>query len=181
MGTVGVGQSEVHVESMVDLYLLLLPPGGGDELQGIKKGVVELADVLAVTKADGELLNAAKNARNEYANALTLLRPKSDFWVPKVVESSSVTAGGLESLLDTLEAFEKAARASGGLVRKREGQAVRWMWKMIEEELVDRVKKDPQVQAQLPALIESLRKGEMLAENATELVLRSFLGDNGFP
>lgn len=82
--TVGVGQSEVHVESMVDLYLLLLPPGGGDELQGIKKGVVELADILAVTKADGELLNSAKHARAEYANALTLLRPKTDFWVPKV-------------------------------------------------------------------------------------------------
>ena len=82
--TVGVGQSEVHVDSMVDLFLLLLPPGGGDELQGIKKGVVELADIIAITKADGELLNAAKNASKEYAGALTLLRPKSDFWQPKV-------------------------------------------------------------------------------------------------
>lgn len=80
----GVGQSEVHVDSMVDLFVLLLPPGGGDELQGIKKGVVELADIIAITKADGQLLNAAKHARNEYANALTLLRPKTDYWKPKV-------------------------------------------------------------------------------------------------
>ena len=82
--TVGVGQSEVHVDSMVDLFVLLLPPGGGDELQGIKKGVVELADIIAITKADGELLNAANHARSEYANALTLLRPKSNFWYPEV-------------------------------------------------------------------------------------------------
>ena len=79
-----MGQSEVHVDSMVDVFLLLLPPAGGDELQGIKKGVVELADIIAITKADGQLLNAANHARNEYKNALTLLRPKSDFWMPKV-------------------------------------------------------------------------------------------------
>lgn len=82
--TVGVGQSEVLVDQMVDLFLLLLPPAGGDELQGIKKGVVELADIIAITKADGELENTANHSKMDYANALTLLRPKTTYWTPKV-------------------------------------------------------------------------------------------------
>ena len=80
----GVGQSEVLVDQMVDLFLLLLPPAGGDELQGIKKGVVELADIIAITKADGELENTANHSKMDYANALTLLRPKTTYWTPKV-------------------------------------------------------------------------------------------------
>ena len=82
--TVGVGQSEVAVDQMVDLFLLLLSPAGGDELQGIKKGVVELADIIAVTKCDGELLNVANNTKREYSNALTLFHKKSPFWSPQV-------------------------------------------------------------------------------------------------
>jgi LAO/AO transport system kinase len=110
--TVGVGQSEVQVDSMVDLFLLLLPPAGGDELQGIKKGVVELADILAITKSDGELLNVAKQARGQYANALMLLRPKTTFWYPETVNCSAVAPNGLDKVLVALSAFEKAALVS---------------------------------------------------------------------
>jgi len=178
--TVGVGQSEVHVDSMVDLFLLLLPPGGGDELQGIKKGVVELADIIAITKADGELLNTANHACNEYKNALTLLRPKSQFWKPKTITCSTITPGGLDKLLAAIDEFEQSIRESGVFTSKRESQAVDWMWKLIEEDLVLRVKNNPNVRAKLPGIISELKAGNLLAEDATDQILHTFLGETSY-
>jgi len=105
--TVGVGQSEIEVESFVDFFLLLLPPGGGDELQGMKKGVVEVADGIVVTKADGDLKSAAMMARNEYARALTLLSPKHNSWIPPVMTCSNVSNDGIDDIISMIDEFVK--------------------------------------------------------------------------
>lgn len=176
--TVGVGQSEIEVEDMVDVFLLLLPPGGGDELQGIKKGVVEVADFVAITKADGDLLPAALRAKTEYRNALTLFRKKRKDWVPKVVTTSSRTGEGIAELWEAIEAFETQMRASGEFMRRREEQALTWMWRVVDEVLIDRVKNDPCVTRAMPGLVEQVKAGRMLPGAAGDEILKQFFGSH---
>jgi LAO/AO transport system kinase len=146
--TVGIGQSEVAVHSMVDCFTLLLQPGAGDELQGIKKGVLELADALVVTKADGELCGAAERSRGDYSHALALLRPVSPFWQPRVLSVSALSGDGIDAFSvsalsgDGIDAFwemvlahHRALEAEGELERKRRRQARDWMWSLVQEGL----------------------------------------------
>jgi len=133
--TVGIGQSEVAVASMVDFFLLLLLPGGGDELQGIKKGVVELADALVVNKADGDSRKAAERTRMDYANALELLRPTNEAWRPRALCASALESQGIEETWATILEHRKLLQASGELARRRRDQARAWLWKLVEEGL----------------------------------------------
>ena len=126
--TVGVGQSETAVAGMTDLFLLLLVPGGGDELQGIKRGIVELADLVLVNKADGDLAVAAERAVEAYRNALTLLRPRSAGWDVPVAGCSSVTGAGIAAAWDAMRRYRETLTASGELAARRAGQAGEWLW-----------------------------------------------------
>jgi len=130
--TVGVGQSETVVSEMVDCYLVLMLPGAGDELQGIKKGVLELADIIAVNKADGSTLNDAKHARAAYQRALSILQP-SGSWQPKAMTCSAVTNDGLDELWQEVRNHRRQLIDTGELVTLREQQRVSWMWSIVDQ------------------------------------------------
>jgi LAO/AO transport system kinase len=173
--TVGTGQSEVAVEGMVDCFLVLVGPGSGDELQGIKRGIIELADIVAVTKADGELKRAADATAGEYASALRLLRPKHVEWTPSVVRCSAVTGAGIGQLWDAVVALGDALAASGALTRRRAEQARAWLWGEIGAGLLERVRAEPAVAELTQRLEEEAVAGRIPPPVAAEQVLAAFL------
>ena len=138
--TVGVGQSETEIASMVDTFLALLLPGAGDELQGIKKGVLELADLIAVNKADGDNLTHARNSVNDYTMALRLTRPTSQNWKPKVTMVSGLTGEGLADLWETITNHRQTLTESGDWEKKRSEQRLSWMWSTIENHVVSGIR-----------------------------------------
>jgi len=172
--TVGVGQSETAVEAMVDMFLLLVSPGGGDELQGIKKGVMELADLIVVNKADGDLADAARKTQFEYQSALKLLHPKSFDWMPKVLACSAATGKGLDDVITTLDEYRKVMLETGELWRRREDQKRKWLWRLIADELVDRFKQDPNVQRELGNYEGEVARGTVPVGIAAERLLDLF-------
>jgi LAO/AO transport system kinase len=133
--TVGVGQSEITVHSMVDLFLLLLLPGAGDELQGIKRGIVEMADIVAVNKADGERLELAKKSKRAYVNALHLFPPKESAWTPKVELCSSTEKSGIEAIWSAIQSFEEHVQSNGWKEENRKRQAKFWFMETIKDSL----------------------------------------------
>jgi LAO/AO transport system kinase len=159
--TVGVGQSETTVASMVDFFLVLMLAGAGDELQGIKKGILELADAVAVNKADGDNIEKARKARRLYENALHLLNPTSPRWRPPVLTCSALATEGLREIWQKILSHRDLLEKSGELQQKRRGQALDWMWSMVEEELKYRFHSAPGVKEILPGIIRSVEKGAL--------------------
>jgi LAO/AO transport system kinase len=147
--TVGIGQSETAVADMTDFFLVLMLPGAGDELQGLKKGIVELADMIAVNKADGDNVQRAKVAAAEYRAALNILSPHSANWSPPVLTYSALTGNGIAELWARVLAHKDKMSASGELATRRREQQVKWMWTMLEERLTARLRSDPAVRAKL--------------------------------
>jgi len=147
--TVGVGQSETAVADMTDFFLVLMVAGAGDELQGIKKGIVELADMIAVNKADGDNIERARAAAAEYRGALNILTPRSATWAPPVVTYSALTGDGIAPLWAQIERHKKLMEASGERAEKRREQQVKWMWTMLEERLTARLRSDPAIRAKV--------------------------------
>ncbi len=173
--TVGAGQSEVSVEAMVDCFLVLIAPGGGDDLQGIKRGIIELADIVVVTKADGVLRAAADTTAADYASALRLLRPKTPEWTPTVVECSATEGTGIDDLWATVEAFGETLRGTDALTRRRAHQARDWMWTEIGAAVLDRVRTAPHL-AELSARLEAdAVAGRLPPTVAADRVLEAFL------
>jgi len=158
--TVGVGQSETTVASMVDFFLVLMLAGAGDELQGIKKGVLELADAIAINKTDGNNIANAKKAKMEYQKALSLLTPSSKSWSPPVLTCSAVTMDGIDQIWKTILEHRKKIEASGELTEKRSKQSLDWMWALVEEGLIDRFYKNPGVEKSLPKIVKSVEEGK---------------------
>ncbi len=158
--TVGVGQSEVVVAGMVDCALLLLLPGAGDELQGIKRGILELVDVIAVNKADGERTGAARKARRQYLSALKLIRPASPGWQPPVVTLSAREGTGLDDLWARIEEHRRLLRESGELEARRRRQRLQWLRSLVEEEVLRSFRGDPRVAELLPELERQVVAGE---------------------
>ena len=136
--TVGVGQSETTVASMVDFFLVLMLAGAGDELQGIKKGVLELADAIAINKADGNNIENAAKAKIEYEKALNLLTPPSKIWSPPVLTCSALTMDGIDDIWQTILDYKEKLETSGELMAKRKRQALDWLWALVEEGLRER-------------------------------------------
>ncbi len=155
--TVGVGQSETLVSEMVDFYLVLLLAGAGDELQGIKRGILELADMLAINKADGDNEERAERARRAYARAIRLVRPPRGPWKVPVVTCSALTGAGIEALWERVEAHRQIFGESGELDRRRREQLVRWMWAMVEEGLLAGLRNRPAVRDRVAALEAEVR------------------------
>ena len=147
--TVGVGQSETEVADMVDMFMLLLLPASGDELQGIKKGIVELADLLVVNKADGDLIPQAKRVQGDYSGALRMLHASSANWQPVVKTCSALNNLGIAEIWQAAQEFEKIMLNSGELQKKRAHQAVAWMWKEIKETLISRFMNNPSIAAKI--------------------------------
>lgn len=176
--TVGVGQSETAVADMVDAFVLLLLPGGGDELQGIKKGIVELADFIVVNKADGDLAATADRTRADYANALHLLRPASELWQPPVLACSALHRRGLAEIWERIGAYRKTMSESGRLTERRAGQAKSWMWSEIGETLLDRLRAHPGVRAHLREIEAQVARGTLTPGRAAARLLGAFLGQD---
>lgn len=174
--TVGVGQSETTVASMVDFFLVLMLAGAGDELQGIKKGILELADGIAITKADGDNVAKAHKAARTYDNALHFLRPASPVWIPPVLTCSAVDGTGIREIWQTVLSHRKKLSDSGELAQKRQQQALDWMWSLIEEGLKYRFNQNPEVKKHLPKLIRGVEKGTTAPTIAAEELL--FFLDN---
>ena len=176
--TVGVGQSETAVAEMVDLFALLLLPGGGDELQGIKKGIVELAELVIVNKADGDMRSAARRAAAEYRSALRMLRPLTENWKVPVLEVSALEKQGLEGVWKAILKHREVL-GEAGLAARRAEQAKAWMWSEIEEELRAAFIADPQVAERLPPAEKGVAAGELTPAAAAQDLLRHFLGRSG--
>jgi LAO/AO transport system kinase len=159
--TVGVGQSETVVAEMVDCFVLLAAPGGGDELQGIKRGIMELADVIVVNKADGDLLPAARRATADHRHAAHLMRPKHPGWTVPVLAASALQGTGVDEAWAEIERFEDHLRAGGGLERLRAEQAVAWMWAEVRERLLDALRHDARVAKRLADVEGEVRAGRL--------------------
>ncbi|MFI7275284.1 methylmalonyl Co-A mutase-associated GTPase MeaB [Streptomyces sp. MS19] len=180
--TVGVGQSETAVAGMVDSFLLLTLARTGDQLQGIKKGVLELADVIAVNKADGPHERDARRAARELAGALRMMGPADDgAWTPPVLTCSAREGGGLAEVWERVEAHRAALDAAGGLAAKRRDQQVEWTWAMVTEHLLTSLRRDPEVRRLAPLLEQQVRDGALTATLAAERLIAAFRpeGDAG--
>ncbi|XP_060782521.1 methylmalonic aciduria type A protein, mitochondrial [Neoarius graeffei] len=172
--TVGVGQSEFAVADMVDLFVLLIPPAGGDELQGIKRGIIEKADLVVVTKADGDLVVPARKIQAEYTSALKLLRKKSKTWTPKVVRVSSQTGQGVHELWDIMLQYRDTMLSSGELQTRRREQQKVWLWSLIQENAMRHFQEHPEVRAALPEMERRVAQGDVSPGLAADLLLRAF-------
>jgi LAO/AO transport system kinase len=176
--TVGVGQSETVVAEMTDTFLLLALARTGDQLQGIKKGVLELADIVAVNKADGPHEQEAARAARELAGALRLLGRPAGGWVTPVVTCSAHTGAGLDEVWSLVLQHEKTLRASGELERRRRDQGVTWMWDLVRDTLMDRLRHSPELRAMAPELEADVREGRLTAVLAAERLVAEFLPDD---
>jgi LAO/AO transport system kinase len=172
--TVGVGQSETVVAGMVDLFLALMLPGAGDELQGIKKGLLEIADLIAVNKADGDNALRAQQAVAHYRAALRIIEPENPSWRPTVWTISGLTGAGLPELWGEIERHRTLLTASGELAAKRARQQVAWLWSMLDARLLGALRAHPRVRAILPGLELSVQNGELPATIAVEQIMAAF-------
>jgi len=159
--TVGVGQSEIAVHGMVDFFLLLMLSGAGDELQGIKRGIMEMADTIAITKADGENILNSKKAKQRYKNALHLFPANANQWIPEVVNCSSLENTGIKNVWEIIQKFERHTKLKGFFNQNRNNQAKYWMYEKINDELKRRFYENEDIAKQLPELENRIIKGEI--------------------
>jgi LAO/AO transport system kinase len=169
--TVGVGQSETAVADMVDFFLVLLLAGGGDELQGIKKGIIEIADMIAINKADGDNVERARRAAADYQSALNMLTPHSAAWQPPVLTISGRDNLGLDVLWSKVLEHRAHMTASGELAARRQHQAVEWMRSMLADRMMAALRANPAVSAALPRLEDDVRAGRLLPTRAVDQLL----------
>ncbi|MGB1137962.1 MAG: methylmalonyl Co-A mutase-associated GTPase MeaB [Luminiphilus sp.] len=168
--TVGVGQSEHQVAGMVDFFLLLMLPGGGDELQGIKKGILELADAIVVNKADGSSESLARTTQQHYRSAMSLLR-HDDFWEPKVMTCSALQRQGIEEIWKMISEYADASRADGAFAEVRAEQNLSWMRQLVDELLRDQLAKHPRVREALPTVEADVRSAAQTPLAAAQAIL----------
>lgn len=173
--TVGVGQSEIAAHSMTDVFLLLLLPGAGDELQGIKRGIVEMADILAVNKADGDRVKLANQARAHYLNATHLLPPKPSGWTPKILACSAEQGAGIAEIWQTIVEFRDFTVANGFFQENRRRQAGYWLQEALQQGLQAAFFSNPAVREKLAAVEPEVLAGRMSPFAAAEGVLGVFL------
>ena len=166
--TVGVGQSETAVADLTDFFLVLMLPGAGDELQGLKKGIIERADMIAVNKADGDGAARASAAAAEYRAALHILTPASPSWTPPVITVSGLTGLGLDDLWAKVLDHRARLEGSGELRAKRRAQDQTWMWALVHERLQERLASDPAVRERVPEIERAVAEGVLLPDAAAD-------------
>jgi LAO/AO transport system kinase len=168
--TVGIGQSETAVSDMTDFFLALMLPGAGDELQGIKKGLVEIADMIAINKADGDNMKRANTAAAEYRSALHILKPRSEHWQPPVVTYSALTGAGIAELWQKVLDHRRAMTACGDFAARRREQQVKWMWSMLEQRIMARLRSDASVRGKVRKIEADVADGRIAPSLAAEQV-----------
>jgi LAO/AO transport system kinase len=173
--TVGVGQSETAVADMVDMFIVLLLPGGGDDLQGIKRGVIELADLIVVNKADGDMLATAKRSAADYQHALRLLRSPTAGWTPEVATCSAIAGNGVAEVWDIVDRFRQAV-GEKGIARRRAEQARAWMWNEVSETLLSELRRHPEIKRQMGVLEREVETGHITPAAAARRMLEIFHG-----
>lgn len=173
--TVGIGQSEITVADMVDFFLVLMLPGAGDDLQGLKKGVLEIADMITVNKADGDNRMAAERAAAEYRNALHILSPQSPNWSPPVLTHSGLQDEGVDALWEQVLLFKARMTASGEWQKRREEQRIGWMWSMFDTSLKNLLVDRAQLQTLARELEATVRTGALQPGSAAEQLLEALL------
>jgi len=172
--TVGVGQSETSVAEMVDFFLVLMLANAGDELQGIKRGIMELADLIAINKAESENAVLVRNARREYMAALRLMRGTHPQWKPSVLAVSGLHNRGLDELWGKVVEHRQLLEQSGQLARRRSEQTRRWMWSMVEQRLLRALREHPDVLQRAPDIERSVLEGQLTATLGAEAILKAF-------
>ena len=172
--TVGVGQSETAVRSMADFFLLLMLAGAGDELQGMKRGIIEMIDGMAINKADGDNLRQAERARVEYAGALHLFPTSADGWSPRVLTCSSLHGQGIAAIWEMVLEHRRQLEANGHFARRRSRQALQWMHELIGLGLEDAFRQDHSVAARLPSLQSAVDRGQITPFAASRELLSLF-------
>ena len=173
--TVSVGQSETAVADMVDMFIVLLLPAGGDDLQGIKRGVIELADLIVVNKADGDLKTTAQRSASDYQHALRMLRSPTAGWTPEVTTCSALAGDGVAEIWQTIERFRTAV-GEKGVARRRAEQARAWMWNEVGETLLAELRRHPDVKKLVPGLEREVEGGRTTPAAAARLMLEAFHG-----
>jgi LAO/AO transport system kinase len=173
--TVGVGQSETLVAQLTDTFLLLALARTGDQLQGIKKGVLELADIVAVNKADGPHEQEARRAARELAGALRLLGQPQDGWATPVVTCSAATGAGVTEVWTLVQNHQRMLRDSGELDRRRRDQRVSWMWSLVKDQLMERLRDSPELRTLAPDLEAGVRAGTLTPGLAAQQIVAAFL------
>ena len=168
--TVGIGQSETAVCDMTDFFLALMLPGAGDELQGIKKGLVELADLIAINKADGDNITRANLAAAEYRGALRILSPRSEHWHPPVMTYSALTGVGINALWQNILDHRASMNTSGEFASRRREQQVKWMWSILEQRMMARLRADPAIRAQVKKTESEVAEGRITPALAAEQI-----------
>jgi len=169
--TVGVGQSEAIVSEMVDFFLVLLLPGSGDSLQGIKKGVLELADLVAVNKADGENELRARQSARDYQSAMTLLSSTNTGWKPPVITCSGLTGQGIPAIWEQIDIHQEHMQGSGDWEKRRSRQQIQWMWALVEDQLINNLKEKPEIASIVLETEEAiLNDGLSLFEGAERII-----------
>jgi LAO/AO transport system kinase len=174
--TLGVGQSETAVADMVDIFCLLLLPSAGDELQGIKKGIVELAELIIVNKADGELRDAATRAVNDYRSALRLLRPLTRHWTTEVISVSSTVPFGMNAVWSAIERHQAAMQATGERDVRRQAQACTALWSDLSDQMLTALRRHPAVLAEFASIESAVRAGTMTPMAGTRRLIQLFIG-----
>lgn len=172
--TVGVGQSEVTVRSMVDFFLLVLIAGGGDELQGIKRGIMELVDAILINKADGDNEKKANIAKADYNNALHYLQPATKGWTPQAFTCSALTGKGIPDLWEVIKKFEKTIKHSGVFNQRRKDQSIEWVFRMVEDSIRDEFYNNEKVQNAIASIKEEIAKEKITPTLAAEKLLQTF-------
>ena len=172
--TVGVGQSEITVRSMVDFFMLVVLTGAGDDLQGIKKGIMEVADAIVVNKADGDNLPKAIVTQGEYERMIEFIRPATEGWKTHAYRCSALTGEGLLELWAVMRKFEKVTKESGAFARRRKSQTVSWVNSMIDEHLHNLFFEDPMIKGRLPAVMEAAVNGVVSPSQAVTELIRAF-------
>ena len=173
--TVGVGQSEVAVHSMVDFFLLLLLPGGGDELQGIKRGVVEMADIIAINKADGDNLAKAKESRKAYRNGLHMFPPKNSNWTATAIICSAIKNTGIQEIWQTILQYQQFTKKNNFFEENRQNQAQYWLNETIQNELKSRFENHTDVKDNFKKIQEQVQAGKITPFSGAEKLMRLFL------
>ncbi len=172
--TVGVGQSEIEVNSMTDFFLLLMLAGAGDELQGIKRGIMEMADLLLINKADGDNIKKANLARSEYENAIHYLPPKRKFWNPKVETSSSVSNEKMEKIFEIIKEFQTSSIENGHLFSNRRVQDVFWFERSVQLGLIHLIEHNQDLVIEKENLLKKIKEGDLDSFRASDILIRKF-------
>ncbi|MEE9443923.1 MAG: methylmalonyl Co-A mutase-associated GTPase MeaB [candidate division Zixibacteria bacterium] len=173
--TIGVGQNEIAVRSMVDFFLLILIAGAGDELQGIKRGIMEIADAIVINKADGDNIKRAENAREEFERALHYFQPVTEGWQPKAITVSALHDKGIDPIWDIIKSFEKLTEENGTFRKRRRNQLKNWLHDLISNQLQNLLLTDTNVRKTLPELEKLVIEGKLPAAKAAEDIIKRFL------